>query len=447
MPRKGKNRQDLTLTGEAEVESLSHDGRGIARLDGKTVFIEEALPTERVRFRYKKRRAAFDEAQAIEVLNPSPERTEPLCPYFSICGGCSMQHMTPDMQIRVKEQALLEHLRHFSKIEPHEVEVLPPIVGPLWGYRRSARIGVKYVDKKAKTLVGFREKQSGFIADIDSCAVLDSRVGGLIPELKALISGLKAFKVIPQIEIAAGDEAVALIFRNLQGLTDEDLDLLKTFGDRHDIYIYLQSGGPETLARLWPDMDIDLLYHLPEFDMKLSFRPGDFIQINREVNKTMVSEAVKALALKPGDVVLDLFCGIGNFSLSIARAAAVSVIGVEGSIAMASRAGGNARLNGIKNAKFYATDLYSDFSNAPWVDIRPDKVLLDPPRSGAIDVTGYLVQIRPKRIVYVSCNSATLARDAGVLVHSGGYRLKSVRAIDMFPHTSHVEVMAVFDMS
>jgi 23S rRNA (uracil1939-C5)-methyltransferase len=444
MPRKGKNRQDQGILGEANIESLSHDGRGIARVDGKIVFIEGALPSERVRFRYKKRRAGFDDAQTVEVLSPSPERAEPLCPHFGVCGGCSLQHMAPGMQIRIKEQALLEHMRHFGKIEPDKV--LPPLTGPLWSYRRSARIGVKYVEKKAKVLVGFREKQSGFIADIDSCAVLDSRAGGLISGLKTLMSGLKAFRTIPQIEVSAGDETAALIFRNLQRLSDEDLEALKAFGDMHGIHIYLQPGGPETIASLWPDTQEGLSYRLPEFDMEISFRPGDFIQINGALNRTMVSEAVKSLALTPGDTVLDLFCGLGNFSLPIARIAA-SVTGVEGSAAMALRAGTNAGLNGIKNAAFYATDLASDFSNAPWADKRPDKVLLDPPRSGANDAVRHLAGIRPGRIVYVSCNPATLARDTGVLVHTGGYRLKSIRVMDMFPHTSHVEAMAVLEMS
>ncbi|MGQ9812038.1 MAG: 23S rRNA (uracil(1939)-C(5))-methyltransferase RlmD [Dissulfurimicrobium sp.] len=444
MSRRRKNRQDQKIFGEADIESLSHDGRGIARVDGKIVFIEGALPSERVRFKYKKRRASFNEAQTVEVLSPSPERTEPLCPHFGVCGGCSLQHMAHGMQIRIKEQALLEHLRHFGKIEP--ANVLPPLIGPLWGYRRSARIGVKYVEKKAKVLVGFREKQSGFIADIDSCAVLDSRVGGLISELKVLISGLKAFRTIPQIEVSAGDETAALIFRNLQGLADEDLEALKAFGDMHGIHIYLQPGGPETIVSLWPETQKGLSYRLPEFDIEISFRPGDFIQINGALNRSMVSEAVKSLALTPGDAVLDLFCGLGNFSLPIARVAA-SVTGVEGSAAMSLRAIANAGLNGIKNAAFYTADLASDFSNAPWADKRPDKVLLDPPRSGAINVVRHLTEIRPERIVYVSCNPATLARDIGVLIHTGGYRLKSVRVIDMFPHTSHVEVMAVLETS
>lgn len=443
MSRREKHREDQEILIEADIESLSHDGRGIARIDGKIIFIDGALPSERIRFKYKKRRAGFDEAQAVEVLKPSPDRVEPGCQHFGLCGGCSLQHMASVMQIQIKEQALLENLMHFGGTEP--VEVLPPLTGPIWGYRRSARLGVKYVAKKAKVLVGFREKKSGLIADIDSCAVLDFRVGDLIAGLKSLISGLKVFRTIPQIELSSGDDAAALIFRHLEGLEDEDVGALKAFGKAHGVHIYLQPGGPDTIAPLWPETEKNLSYRLPEFDVEISFSPGDFIQINGALNRLMVSETVKALALTPHETVLDLFCGLGNFSLPIARMAG-RVTGIEGSAAMALRASENARLNGIKNAVFYAADLSADFGNAPppWSASRLDKVLIDPPRSGALDVVSYLSKTGPGRIVYVSCNPATLARDAGELVHTGGYRLESVRVMDMFPHTSHVEAMAVF---
>ncbi|MGC9022524.1 MAG: 23S rRNA (uracil(1939)-C(5))-methyltransferase RlmD, partial [Dissulfurimicrobium sp.] len=384
----------------------------------------------------------LDEAQVVEVLNPSPDRVKPGCPHFGLCGGCSLQHITHDMQIRIKEQALIENLRHFGGTEP--AEILPPLVGPIWGYRRSARLGVRYVKKKTRVLVGFREKQSGLIADIDSCAVLDPRIGDLIAGLKTLISGLRAFKTIPQIEVSAGDEAAALIFRCLEDLEDEDIEALKNFGKTHCVHIHLQPGGPDTVTPLWPETENTLSYRLPEFDVEISFKPGDFIQINGALNRLMVSEAVNALAPTHLETVLDLFCGLGNFSLPIARTAG-RVIGVEGNLAMALGADRNAMRNNIKNAVFYAADLSSDPSCAHWANEIPDKVLIDPPRSGAPEAIKHLSKTRPWRIVYVSCNPATLARDSAVLVHTGGYHLKGIRVMDMFPHTSHVEVMAVFE--
>ncbi|MDA8162728.1 MAG: 23S rRNA (uracil(1939)-C(5))-methyltransferase RlmD [Desulfobacteraceae bacterium] len=444
MPRRkrgGKGPCDILA--EATVESLSHDGRGIARLDGKTIFIDQALPDEIVKFKYTKRRAGFDEGVTVEVTNnPSPDRAEPKCRHFGRCGGCSMQHIKPDVQIKIKEQTLLENLKHFGRVEPGGL--LPPLIGPSWGYRRSARLGVRYVEKKGKVLVGFREKNSGFIADMDSCEVLDPGIGGLIPELRELISGLKAFKNIPQIEAAAGDNATALVFRHTTGLIDKDLEALRVFAIRHRLHIYLQSGGPDTVRILWPENAGMLNYGIPDFDVDISFMPGDFIQINKAINLLMVSRAIKMLAPESGDAILDLFCGLGNFTLPISRLAG-SVVGIEGNRTMTKRAIDNARINGVNNAGFYAADLSANFDAAALAKEKFDKALIDPPRSGALEAVRILPRLGVNRIVYISCNPATLARDAGELVNDAGFRLVSAAVMDMFPHTTHTEAMAVFE--
>ncbi|MEF3169012.1 MAG: 23S rRNA (uracil(1939)-C(5))-methyltransferase RlmD [Deltaproteobacteria bacterium] len=435
-----KNRPDpAPIT--TEVLSLSHDGRGVARVDGKAVFLDGGLTGEKVRFMRLRKRSRFDEGRVVEVIEPSPDRVPPACPHFGVCGGCSLQHLRPSAQIAFKEGVLIELLERFGGIAPDEI--LPPLTGPVLGYRRSARLGVRYVQKKGKVLVGFREKRTNLIADIDVCPVLPPEVSSLIPELKALIASLDAFREIPQIEISAGDLQVALVFRTLVELSARDLSALEDLAVRRGLKVFLQPGGPASLRLLAPHGAPELCYSLPEHSVEISFLPLDFIQVNGEINRKMVTRGVELLAPGPNDTVLDLFSGLGNFALPLAKRAG-TVIGIEGDLAMTVRAQENARRNRISNARFLAMDLTRGLDPASWGGKGIDLALVDPPRSGAIDIVPGLCGLRPKRIVYVSCNPATLARDAGEIVRSGGYRLKAVGVMDMFPHTSHVEAVALF---
>lgn len=425
------------------VESMSHDGRGVAHVEGKAVFVNGVLPGEEAVVVVQQRHKNFDEAQVVEVLRPAPDRVEPRCAHFGVCGGCGLQHLDAGAQIHAKQQILLENLKRIGKVMPEQV--LPPLTGPHWGYRRRARLGVKYVHKKGKVLVGFREKQGRYLADLARCEVLHPSVGERLTELAALIRALDAFERIPQIEVAIGDAATALVFRNLDELNAGDTAKLKGFGESHDMQIYVQPGGPETVYPLWPE-DVKLSYRLPEFGVELFFRPTDFTQVNAEMNRSMVSRAIELLDPQPHERVLDLFCGLGNFTLPLARRAA-EVVGVEGDAALIDRARDNARHNGIANATFYVANLAEETATPPWAPHAFDKVLLDPPRTGAAEVLGQVVATGAGRIVYVSCNPATLARDAGVLVHEHGYRLVSAGVMDMFPHTGHVESIALFERS
>ena len=444
MPPKRKRRRTKRESSpeRSRIESLSHDGRGIARVDGKTVFVEGALPGEDVIFVRYRRRGSFDEGRMTQCLEASPDRVDPRCPSFGICGGCSLQHMAHEAQIRVKEQAMLENLKHFGRVEPEEI--LPPLTGPVWGYRRSARLGVRYVRKKGMVLVGFRERNSSFIADMEHCDILDSSVGGLLMELRALVGGMNAFMAVPQIEVSVGDEAGALIFRHLQPLEPEEEEMLGAFSEKCGLKVYLQSGGPDTVRPLCGEWGETLVYRVDHGRCGIFFRPGDFIQVNGGLNRQMVLQAMRMLDPGPGEHVLDLFCGLGNFSLPAARRAE-TLTGVEGSASMVDRALKNAWVNGVDNAVFYTSDLNADFQSASWSDRRYHKILLDPPRSGALEIVRQMPVFRAARIVYVSCNPATLARDAGELVHNGGYRFTYAGIMDMFPHTAHVEAMAVFD--
>ncbi|MES9968862.1 MAG: 23S rRNA (uracil(1939)-C(5))-methyltransferase RlmD [Candidatus Thiodiazotropha sp.] len=444
MGRRRRRKPLPTEPVEAEIESLTQDGKGVTHIEGKATFVYGSLPGERVRFLYTGRRRKYDEGRVVEVIEPSSQRVEPVCSQFGICGGCSLQHQKPEAQVASKQQAMLDALKHIGKVAPDEV--LAPLVGEsVWGYRRKARLGVRYVPKKGGALVGFRERGSSFVADIDQCHILHSRVGELLPQLSDLIDQLSIRDQIPQIEMAMGDEECILIFRMLSPPSDDDLMKLAIFGPRHRIAIYLQEGGPETVRPL--DFEpTTLSYALPEFDLQLDFLPNDFTQVNTDINRQMIKRAITLLELKADDRVLDLFCGLGNFTLPLARTA-VQVTGVEGDSGLVSRARENALRNGIDNVSFFTANLYQALDGEPWLMQQFNKVLLDPPRSGAVEILEHLPKLGAERIVYVSCYPGTLARDAGILVHEMGYRLRSAGVMDMFPHTAHVESIALFDKS
>lgn len=424
------------------VEKLSHDGRGIARVEGKTCFVDGALPGESVEAVYTGRHRRFDELRTVALHSAAAERVEEPCAHAGICGGCSLQHMAPSAQIAFKQGTLKEHFAHFGGVAPEHWE--PPMTAAELGYRRKARLGVRYVTKREQVLVGFREKRNSFITAIDSCAVLDPRVGLLIPALQTLIHTLSVYRELAQIEVACGDDEVALVFRHLVPLAESDITALVDFGQTHNVQIYLQPKGPDTVHKLWPETGEDRLsYALEAFGVRLYFHPMDFTQVNAPINQKMVDQALGWLDPQPQERVLDLFCGLGNFTLPLATRAG-HVVGVEGDERMVVRGRENAERNGLTNVEFHAADLQADFTQAAWAHEGFDKILIDPPRSGALEVVQYLPAFGAKRIVYVSCNPATLARDAGELA-AHGYRLIRAGVMDMFPHTAHVESMALFE--
>lgn len=424
-----------------EITALAHDGRGVAHLEGKTVFVHGALVGERVTARYVARYRQYDVADVIEVLTPSDLRVSPRCEHFGLCGGCSLQHMAGDAQIQSKQMLLLEQLQRVGKIEP--ASVFQPLGAESWGYRRKARLGVRDVPKKGRVLVGFRERHSNYIAELNRCEILTPKIGGLLLPLSDLIGRLSLKAQIPQIEVACGDMGSALVFRTLGQPTQEDCDQLRAFAIEHDLQILLQPGGPEYLVPIWPE-DSELWYELSDYQLRLHFRPTDFTQVNAELNRKMVARALELLQPSRTDRVLDLFCGLGNFTLPLARESG-EVVGVEGDAQLIERAEQNARRNGIDNAHFYTGDLGNVPPMAAWLNKPYDKLLLDPPRSGAFELLSHVPQIHAQQILYVSCNPATLARDAGELVHRYGYRLHGAGVMDMFPHTGHVESIALFE--
>jgi len=429
-----------------EVEKLSHDGRGIARQDGKILFVDGALPGETVMAKVVSTRSKFDELRTLEVLTAAPDRQTPPCEFADLCGGCSLQHMSSDAQIGFKEDTLREQFAHFGGIEPEEwIEPMRP--ESTLGYRRKARMGVRYVKARESVLVGFREKRNSFLTDIDRCVVLDPRIGERVLPLRALLHSMEAYARIPQVEVACGDDTAAMVFRNMDDLSSSDRDKLVSFGQANDLHVYLQPKGPDTVHRIWPESagkdEERLSYRLDAFDLTMKFHPMDFTQVNAGINKAMVSRAVEWLDVQPGERVLDLFCGLGNFTLPLARRGA-QVVGVEGDDAMVARGRENAELNGLENVSFHGADLHGDFTGQSWAKEGFDKILIDPPRSGAEEICKYLTAFNAKRIVYVSCNPATLARDAGVMAQNG-YRLVRAGVMDMFPHTTHVESMALFE--
>lgn len=429
---------------EIVIDRLGHDGRGIGSIDGKTVFVDGALPGETVECLYTSKRSKFDEARATKITNAAAQRVEPPCEHASLCGGCSLQHMSNDAQVALKEGVLLEQLKHFGQSEPEVV--LSVLRADTLGYRRKARLGARYVTKKESTLVGFREKRSSFLAELNQCEVLIPVIGKNITGLRELINGLSCRSEIPQLEVSAGDTETVLIVRHLAELPQVDLDQIVKFSKDNGLWLYLQPGGYETLHKVWPADDVNRLsYSLPTHDVELLFHPLDFTQVNASINQLMVDQALRLLDVSEKETVLDLFCGLGNFTIPLAKYGA-HVTGVEGSEAMVERGLENASHNGVlEKVAFYAANLDDDFSEKPWAQTIYDKLLIDPPRSGALKIVENIERFKAKRIVYVSCNPATLARDAGILKDKG-YRLTQAGVMDMFPHTTHVESMAVFEI-
>ena len=440
--RKAKLPQEPVLV---TIESVSHDGRGVCHIDDLTVFIDGALEGEELTFIYTGKRKNIAEGRVHEIIKASPLRVQPECEHFAVCGGCSLQHLAADQQIIMKQNVLLENLKRIGKSEPQSV--LEPLTGPHWGYRRKARLGVRFVIKKDKMLVGFREKHSNFLAELDSCKVLYPDVGMHLKELSELLRSLSIYQKIPQIEVAWGDEQGAFIVRHLEDFNEEDRQKLKDYARTMKLHLYLQPKGPDSITRLWPENEADfkpLQYNLPEHNIVHEFRPTDFTQVNMDINRKMINLALELLAPEPGDKVLDLFCGLGNFTLPLARKAA-HVTGVEGSAELVVRAKENALKNGIENADFFAADLFKEVSGMQWAKQQYDRILLDPARSGAREIIEYLPKLGAHTVVYVSCNPSTLARDTEIMVHQNGYKLVKAGVMDMFPHTAHVESIALFE--
>lgn len=429
---------------QTEILDLSHDGRGVARRDGeggKVTFITGALPGEVVSAEPTARNRHFDEARTLEVLQPSPQRVTPRCPHFGVCAGCVLQHLDESQQIVAKQRVLMDNLTRIGHVTPGTV--LPPLVGDSWGYRRKGRFSVRRVEKKDKTLVGFRELDPRFVADLGVCLTVIPEIGSKVGAMAAFIETLEGKRDIPQIEFIAGGEAIMLTIRHMQPLSEADRAAWTAFGQEHGFAISLQPGGVESVQPLWP-AEVPLSFKLAPWDVELAFRPLDFIQVNAKLNVQMIAHALDLLDAGPDERVLDLFCGLGNFTLPLARTVR-NVVGVEGDAGLVARARENAARNGLDNAEFFAADLTQDQRQAAWMRQGFDKLLLDPPRSGALEVLQQLPLKQFKRIVYVSCHPGSLARDAGYLVNEQGFTLVSAGAMDMFPHTAHVESIAVFE--
>ncbi len=425
----------------AEISSLDHDGRGVTRLDGRTVFVVGALPGELVTLRRTRKRRRHDEAVVVEVLRAAPERVIPRCRHFGTCGGCSLQHLAQEAQLEAKSRVVADELAKIGGVRPDTW--LAPLTGPIWSYRRRARLGCKYVVGKGRVLVGFRERGSPYLAELQRCEILADPVGRLIVDLAGLIGDLTIRDRVAQIEVAVADNVTALVLRVLDSPTEADLATLREFQVRHAVELYLQPGGLDSVAPLMPPAT-PLNYEMPGLAAGIDFAPTDFIQINAGLNRRMVERALELLSPVAGDAVLDLFCGLGNFSLPLARRAA-RVAGVEGDAGLIARARANAAGNGIVNVEFHTSDLSTDVSQAAWARLHYDLVLLDPPRAGAREVLPVVAAIKPRRIVYISCHAGTLARDSGILVQQHGYRMVAAGIMDMFPHTSHVESIALFE--
>ena len=432
------------------------DARGVGHLanedgsPGKVVFVEGALPGEKVSFLTFKKKKNWEAARMTVLHRESPMRVTPLCPHFDYCGGCSMQHLEPSAQVAMKQRVLEDNLWHIGKVKADNI--MRPMYGPTWGYRYRARLSVRHVVKKGTVLVGFHEKRSAFVADITDCKILPPHVAGMLVPLRALIGALSIYDQMPQIEVAVGEATTALVLRIMAPLSSADEVLLKAFADQWNIQWWLQTKGPETAAPYYP-LDKELYYTLPEFSVKMPFKPVDFTQVNHHINRVLVHKALGLLEVQPGDRVADLFCGLGNFTLPLATQAR-EVVGIEGSTALTERALANARANGLSDKTSFSTRNLFDVSVEDLVALgKFDRMLIDPPRDGAMALCQALVglsQVRPdmlpKRIVYVSCSPSTLARDAGILALEAGYVLSKAGVVNMFPHTSHVESMAVFDL-
>ena len=425
------------------IESLDHEGRGVARHEGKTIFIEGALPQEQVDYSSYRRKPNYELATASRILTSNALRVEPRCRHFGICGGCSMQHLDAAGQAAAKQRVLEDAFWHLARIRPEVI--YPAIFGPAWGYRSRARLSVRLVPKKGGVLVGFHEKRSSYIADMDSCEVLPISVSVLLPRLRQLVGALSIPDRLPQIEVAIGDSVTVLVLRILKPLTPEDEMLVRAFADAHGVQIWLQPEGPESAYPFHPLEAPRLSYALPDFGLRLEFRPSEFTQVNHGINRMLLRRSMHLLQPRAGERIGDLFCGLGNFTLPIARSGAFA-FGVEGSQVLVSRAEENAALNGLADSTAFAVaNLFKASPEllAGWGKL--DKWLVDPPREGAIELVKAIGDDGPGRIVYVSCNPATLARDAGVLVHEKGYRLSGAGIANMFPQTSHVESVALFE--
>ncbi|WP_240001759.1 23S rRNA (uracil(1939)-C(5))-methyltransferase RlmD [Parvibium lacunae] len=450
MSRKQKQQDiPLDLLPIAQIESLDMEARGVAHVEGKATFIEGGLPGERVRFKSFRNKPSYEIAEAKAILRESAQRVKPGCPHFGVCGGCSMQHLEARAQVAVKQRVLENNLWHIGKLKSEQI--LPPVYGPTWGYRFRARLSVRYVEKKGGVLVGFHERKSSYVAELQECHVLPPHVSNLIMPLRHMIAELSIRDRLPQVELAVGDQVTVLVLRNMEPLTAADEAILKAFADEHSVQFWLQPKGPDTVYPFYP-LEPELAYTLPEFNVRMPFKPTDFTQVNHQINSVLVSRALRLLDVQPGERVVDLFCGLGNFTLPLATQAA-QVVGIEGSTVLTTRAQENAVKNGLADkTRFECRNLFEftpDDWLALWQDLgQIDRLLIDPPRDGSQAVAEALAAApadkRPKRIVYVSCNPGTLARDAAILHHQGGYRILKAGVVNMFPHTSHVESMAVF---
>jgi len=425
----------------ATVAALTHDAEGVVR-DGKAAFVAGALPGEKIRFKRTRRHRQHDDAELLEVLEPSADRVVPKCAHFGVCGGCALQHLSADAQLDIKQTELRDNLERVGKVTPGEW--LPPLRGPAWSYRRRARLGAKFVTKKDRVVVGFRERLAPYVAEVQRCEVLAEPLGALIAPLAGMLNELSIRHRIPQVEAAVADNAVALVLRVLDTPSADDVLELKEFGKAHAVRFYLQSGGLDSVTPLEAGGE-PLRYGLPQFQLQLEFTPTDFVQINAQINQALVGRAVELLELTPASSVLDLFCGLGNFTLALARKAGRAV-GVEGDRGLVERARHNAGLNGVGNAEFHVADLGKPLEHAaPWLQESYTHVLLDPPRAGASEVLGSISRLNPQRVLYISCHPGSLARDLGLLVHEHGMNLVAAGVLDMFPHTTHVESMAILE--
>jgi 23S rRNA (uracil1939-C5)-methyltransferase len=427
------------------IESTDHEGRGIAHADGKAIFIDGALTGECATYTSYRKKPSYEIAQAVQITRPSFMRVAPQCPYFGVCGGCSMQHLEGRAQVAAKQRVLEDNLERIGRVKPETV--LPPIYGQAWGYRQRARLSVRYVEKKKRTLVGFHEKHGRYIADMQSCAILPPKISRLLPLLAKLDESLSVREALPQIELAVGDHVDVLVLRILSPLSTGDEAAIRQFADTHQVQFWLQTGGPETVKPFYPQEAPALSYSLPEFGIVMPFAPTEFTQVNSAMNRIMVSRAMRLLQPQPHERIADFFCGLGNFTLPIAKSGA-QVLGVEGSAALVKRATQNAAYNGLVRTEFAAMNLF-EMSDAALAKLgKFDKWLIDPPRDGAVELVKSISDdTAPGRIVYVSCSPSTLARDAQILVHTKGYVLKAAGIMNMFPHTSHVESIAVFDLA
>ena len=430
---------------EANIVDITLDGRGVADQEGKVVFVPFTITGERVKFERRRKKKKFDEARLIQVIQPVSQRITPRCEYFTNCGGCSTQHINAQAQIEFKQKSVLETLRRIGNVQPERV--YPPVVHKVWGYRRRARLAVKYVAKKGRVLVGFREYDAPYVADMWHCEVLHPNVALLITPLSHLISNFSIKDKVPQVECSVAENATALVFRVLEHPSSDDVKQLAAFADKYNVRVYLQTKGPATVAPLNnKEFDTPLSYSLPPFGITLDFLPVDFIQVHNEINQKMVQQAIAWLQPEAGQHVLDLFCGLGNFSLPIAKHVDY-VLGIEGDEQLVERANHNAQKNNIENIEFKKEDLFAVSDECEWLTRQWDAVVIDPPRAGAREVVELLAKMNTAKVLYISCHPGTLARDADILVNTLGYRLERVSVLNMFPHTGHVETMAFFTQS